>query len=133
MRKISYNDVQKVIKQLRSHWLKEHHLLPQFINSGNCDTFASEISMALNKIGRHSGQEMWGEDYPELFPKGVDCGGHCFFFFEKRFFDAECISGVESPHLLPYYQRQLTFHENCKKRMIEYRSIRFMPMKRVVA
>lgn len=105
MNKTYRQKIRRIVLTLRKEWLTKHHLIPLFINSGNCDSFAAEIEEQAHAIGITNGYAVWGEDEPDLFPAGHDPMGHCFYRLGNLFFDAECPSGVNSPHLLPFYKR----------------------------
>lgn len=75
---------------------------PRSINCGNCDAFSAELEKLFP-----NGTAMWGDQVASFFPKGIDPDGHCFFYLDGFFYDSECPEGVTSPHLLPYYQRDI--------------------------
>lgn len=92
------NEVTQVILQLREKWeIKGFNT--QGINHGNCDLFAQEI---LDQIPL--GSTYWGEDLEDCFPTSIDPDGHCFFFLNGKYYDAECPEGVDSPAKLPFYE-----------------------------
>jgi hypothetical protein len=94
------NPVTSAIYGLLKKW-DNKGFSPSAINTGNCDAFANELQDKFP-----TGCAIWGEDYPELFDELVDPHGHCFFSYERRYYDSECPKGVTSPVQLPYYQRQ---------------------------
>jgi hypothetical protein len=109
---VGYQDVERIIRKLLKKWYREHHLTPFTINCGNCETFAHEIEVEVNKLGENNGGSVWGEDNPELFIGEVP-DGHCFYWFDvswlpNRFYDSECITGVVTPIQLPFYERYLS-------------------------
>jgi hypothetical protein len=118
-----HKSVRKEILFLRRHYRREHKLTPYQVNNGSCDSFADDL---LNSFG--DGQAIWGEDFPSKFEPYMTLediervGGHCFFFIEGLYFDAECVNGVDNPALLPFYQRVMSGKDNYERAKRERRN-----------
>lgn len=82
-------------------------LQPSAINNGNCDSFAQNLEDKFK-----DGMARWGDEVLNLFEGCHFPDGHCFFERKGLYYDAECPEGVESPVLLPYYERQKYYSEN---------------------
>jgi len=93
--------------------ITKYGLTPFDINDGNCDSFANDIT----DMG--FGQAIWGDDLDmdlwSLDVQHIDdwlgCfgAGHCFIWYNGKFYDSECPQGCDYPDYLPIYQRNIKY------------------------
>lgn len=94
-------DVSKAINTVLRSWGED----PQKINCGNCCEFANAVCCKMGWDKRVNAY--WGDELPHLFTDKHEPDAHCFITFNGKYYDSECPEGVETPALLPFYQRQL--------------------------
>lgn len=72
------------------------------INNGYCEEFAEAVLTDLP-----DGYAAWLDELPEFV--GIDSHdlpAHYVLVFDNRYYDAECIDGVDNPRDLPIFQRR---------------------------
>ena len=109
-------DITKAIKALLRKW-DRNGCSPMAINNGNCKNFALELCgiLGLNR-DKHV---FWGDEIPEAFKDRSLAKmliAHAFFCYASRYYDSECVKGVDYPDDLPFYQRVIECRENSLKR-----------------
>ena len=110
-------NITRAILLLRIKYAKRYGYNPTKINSGSCMNFADDIV----DMGFHDCQAVWGDtlhwdlwsdkvrdliDFLEYF-----ASGHCFIWYDGRFYDSECPQGCNYPDGLPFYQRSIAYCE----------------------
>ena len=87
-------DIEEAIEQV----LEEYNLSGRVINRGYCEEFASRV---IDIMGGYSHVLDIGADDMDVEP----WVGHYWIEYEGRFFDAECIRGVDFWQDLPIFKR----------------------------
>jgi hypothetical protein len=73
-----------------------HDPTPWDINNGWCEEYANDVQTIAPSVDVVWLDGLLGDDAP----------AHCAILYQGRFYDAECISGVDDVHELPIFQER---------------------------
>jgi len=84
------------------------------INNGYCDEFAQSV---FDRLGGETDKMygIWLHDIGEFQKQMEGCGEHYVIFYNQKYYDAECIGGVDNPLFLPFYLNKYKTREQVIK------------------
>jgi|6_EtaG_2_1085325.scaffolds.fasta_scaffold00288_38 hypothetical protein len=105
--------ITKVIKALVAQYTSgvNFPMTVKDINNGMCEYFAQGVADEVEGAKVYWGDELTTDfwDIKLRFWVENHAFGHCFIFFEDKFYDSEAPEGVDHPKQLPFYIRRLEY------------------------
>ena len=106
-------NITRAILLLRIDYAEQYQYKPSEINDGSCCLLAETIA----NMG--FGEAIWGDslgmglysDSVQHIADWLECYayGHCFIWYDGKFYDSECPQGCNYPDDLPFFKRRLLF------------------------